>query len=94
MFLKMEYDLLKCEGLNSGEKLIIAFFLGYQQSKLKFFGGAPYLAKLFGSTVGQVEKVLESLEKKGIIENNIYEIALNLDLRQIITKFSYLEREV
>lgn len=94
MFLKLEYELLKCEGLNSGEKLVIAFFLGYQQSKLKFFGGAPYLARVFGAAVGSTEKVIESLEKKGILENNIYEICLNMTLKEIITKFSYIEREV
>lgn len=68
MFLKVEYDLMRCEGYHSALKLLISYFYSLQSSGRAFWGSPVYLASLFGTSTAKMEKILAEMEGRGIIE--------------------------
>lgn len=68
MFLKVEYDLLRCEGYNTAQKLLLAYFNGLANAGRAFWGSATYLASLFGTSTAKMEQILWDMQDKKLIK--------------------------
>jgi len=86
MFLKVEYDLLRCENYVSAEKLLISYFYSLKQANRTFWGSSAYLASMFGTSSGKMEKFLDSMVEKNLIIKNNEGIILAQNWSEIIRK--------
>lgn len=84
MFLKVEYDLMRCEGYHSATKLLISYFYSLQSSGRAFWGSPVYLASLFGTSAAKMEKILEEMEQKGLIKRTAEGFILAMTWTEII----------
>ena len=84
MFLKIDYDLLRCEGYNSATKLVISYLHSLQSSGRSFWGNSVYLASLFGTSPAKVEKLLWEMEELGLITRTAEGYVLALSFAELI----------
>jgi len=84
MFLKVEYDLMRCEGYTALFKLMISYFYSLEKSGRAFWGSPTYLASLFGTSTAKMENWLLQMEEKKIINRTGEGYKLVLSWSEII----------
>lgn len=84
MFLKVEYDLMRCEGYTALFKMMISYFYSLEKSGRAFWGSPTYLATLFGTSTAKMENWLQQMEERGIIKRSGEGYKLELTWTEII----------
>lgn len=84
MFLKVEYDLMRCEGYTALFKLMISYFYSLEKSGRAFWGSPTYLASLFGTSTAKMENWLQQMEERDIIKRTGEGYKLELTWTEII----------
>ncbi len=93
MFLKVDYDLLKCEAYNTATKLVIAYLHGLQSAGRSFWGSSAYLASFFGTTSGKMESLLWDMQEKGLIKKTADGYILAMKWEDILRKGFTIDRD-
>lgn len=84
MFLKVDYDLLRCENFDTASKLLLAYFYSLESAGRTYWGSIAHLAGLFGTSAQKMESLIFKMEQKELIFRSGEGYKLAQDWRDIL----------